>query len=276
MKSLLLVAFAVFVIPQQTDLEHPQVEVSSSEFLQGAAASLNTLESSGFAEKLRTPSLGSSSSEASEDMVRKILNSVKISGIGVGERGVTYDVILQPGHYGRTPPSGKLGTSGYLVSEQALVAFISSVIADQLRRDNVSVLVISADNYLLPTHPQPFDGLKAKVFLSVHADGSNPPCKTGPSLAYKSNTSVLAMHTVGLSLSAALGKDYSKFMRDNFTENEHDYYMFHKVEADRLTGLLEVGELTCKKDEIQLIDSSNLIGQNIAQALDFLVHIKKP
>lgn len=274
MKAVFFLLVALFVPPQQTDPEHPQVGKSSPEFLQGADASVNTLENSGFAEKLRTPSLGSSSSEASGDMIRKIHNLSKIQGLGVGERGITYDVILQPGHYERK--TGKLGTRGELVTEQELVAFISSVIADQLRRDKISVLVISADNYLLPTHAEPFDGLKAKVFLSVHADGSAPPCKTGPSLAYKSKTSVLAMHAVGLSLSAALGKDYSKFRHDNFTEDEHDYYMFHKIQADRLTGLLEVGELTCREDEIQLIDSSTLIGQNIAQALGFIVHINNP
>jgi len=149
---------------------------------------------------------------------------------------------------------------------------VTNVIAQSLRSDGDSVLVISADNYLLPTSRNAaFDGLRAKVFLAIHADGSVRPCSTGPSLGYQSDSSLLAMHTVGLGLAYALGYNYSDFNRDNFTANEARYYMFKQVEADRLAGLLEVGELTCPASEKQLITSSKLIGLNIARAVNFIV-----
>ena len=156
-------------------------------------------------------------------------------------------MILQPGRYGRPPDPGPVGTSGQLVSERAFVTYVTERIAKRLREDNDTVLIVSADKYLRPTSVNaPFNGLAAKVFLAIHADrGSMRPCSTGPSLGYKSESSLFAMHAIGWSLSAALGYRYADFSKDNYTVNEAKYYMFNKVKADRLTGLLEIGELTC-------------------------------
>ena len=41
-----------------------------------------------------------------------------------------------------------------------------------------------------------------------------------------------------------------------------------------LTGLLEVGELTCADREKQLISSSELIGNNTASALKFIAQMQ--
>jgi hypothetical protein len=46
--------------------------------------------------------------------------------------------------------------------------------------------------------------------------------------------------------------------------------LFRQVQAERVTGLLEIGELTCPDTEKQLIISANHIGDNVAQALDFI------
>lgn len=128
------------------------------------------------------------------------------------------------------------------------------------------VLVVPADN--VPS------GLKGKAFLAIHAEGSEKPCTTGPSLGYaNAATSPYAMHAVGLGTSRALGYRYAEFRPDKFTANMANYYMFSKVETDHLTGLLEVGKLTCKESEDRLVAGAIRLGINIAQALNFIVSL---
>jgi N-acetylmuramoyl-L-alanine amidase len=268
MKLILVVLLcSIILLAEQTQsTEHPQISASSSEFLRSAAASVDSLKKVGFATQLETPSLGANSAEQFEKLLAEIKAERPISPVDQPKDGVAYDVILQPGHYGRK--SGAVGTAGQLVSERALVSYMTNLVAESLRGANISVLVVSADHY-------PRTGLRSKVFLAIHADGSARPCSTGPSLAYQSNSSLLAMHAVGWSLSAALGYSYTDFKRDNFTADEAKYYMFKHVQAEQLTGLLEVGELTCPKSERTLIGSSNLVGRNIARAVQFIVEIPR-
>ncbi len=79
------------------------------------------------------------------------------------------------------------------------------------------------------------------------------------------------MNFVGLGLADALGYDYADFRKANFTTNEANYYMFSLVHAVRLTGILEVGELTCDRSERELIGSSHAVGNNVARAIDFII-----
>jgi N-acetylmuramoyl-L-alanine amidase len=260
----------LFAMLFQQDEEHPQITRSSPQFAQSTQSSVEKLKAAGFANQLETPELGATSSDELNALVKAIRAETPVSDVSLGQRDIKYDVILQPGHYGRPP--GPVGTSGQLVSERALVAYITNIIANELRRNGNSVLVVSADKYLRSTSgPTEFNGLKSQVFLAVHADGNVKPCSTGPSLGYSSNSSLMAMHAVGWSLAAALGYKYSDFNHDNFTANEARYYMFRQVRADKLTGLLEVGELTCPDSERDLVSSSNLVGRNVARALTFIV-----
>lgn len=256
---------------EATEFEHPFITSSSTAFEESRTASMTALTNQGFEKGLEAlPIGGGIAARDLRPLIARINAEVPIAEISEGERGVTYDVILQPGHYGRPP--GPVGTSGKIVSERALVAYITKLAADDLRRSGNSVLVVSADHYLHPTAgASDFDGLRAKVFLAVHADGSAHPCSTGPSLAYQSNSSLLAMHAIGFSLAVAVGYEYDEFKEDNFTANEAHYYMFRQVRADRLTGLLEVGELTCPRSEHALIDSADRIGNNLARAIAFIV-----
>jgi N-acetylmuramoyl-L-alanine amidase len=266
----ILLGMTLFAMPFQQDDEHPVITRSSPQFSESTQSSLEKLKAAGFTDRLETPEFGATAGEQFNTLVKVIQAETPITDVSLGQRGVKYDVILQPGHYGRS--TGRVGTAGQLVSERALVAYIANVIATDLRHDGNSVLVVSADKYLEPTSGTTnFDGLRSKVFLAVHADGSTIPCKTGPSLGYSSNSSLLAMHTVGYGLSAALGYKYSDFNHDNFTVNEAQYYMFRQVRADRLTGILEIGELTCPNSEKDLISSADLIGRNVARALSFVV-----
>ena len=78
------------------------------------------------------------------------------------------------------------------------------------------------------------------------------------------------MNFIALGLADALLVTITQF-RSNFTANEARYYMFNQVQMTRLTGLLEVGELTCEKSEREMILSSHAIGTNVARAIDFIL-----
>ncbi len=190
--------------------------------------------------------------------------------MATGDFNVVYDVILQPGHYLRPP--GAVGTAGERVSERALVAFITRMVASKLKSRGHNVLVISADHYLIDDEKTPhYEGLTAKAFLSIHADGSVKPCKSGPSLGYREKSAMPAMHQLALAVAIALGYSYRDYENDNFTVNLSNYYMLRKLKTKVVSGILEVGELTCPKSEKAMIEASEDLAANIATALHFIV-----
>lgn len=240
--------------------EEAKITESVPEFFEGSDAIIADLEKSDLQENLSTSGFGSMPSGEFTSLVATIRRESPIQGIGIGATTVTYDVIVQPGHYGRT--SGAVGTSGALVSERALVAHIARTVAEGLRDSGLNVLLVPADGVPI--------GMNAKVFLAIHADGSEKACKIGPSLAYGGRTSPHAMHAIGFALSRAFGYDYADFMKDNYTVAESKYYMFAKVNTTIMKGLLEVGELTCPDIERRLIESSPVIGANVAAGLKYI------
>jgi N-acetylmuramoyl-L-alanine amidase len=269
--GLIVLMMLSLAVGQESDPEVPDISGSSSAFTKSQAAAVDRLSGDALETKLKGPSLGSKS----DDNFVRLRNEIKaenpIPGVSEGKIGEEYDVILQPGHYGRPP--GLLGTSGQIVSERALVAYITGVTAENLRKSGYKVLVVSADKYLKPSHEgNNFHGLTAKVFLAIHADGKRLACgKKGPSLGYPAGSDVFGMHAIGWAVSKALGYDYSDFNDDNFTANLGHYYMFSQVRAKRVTGVLEIGELTCKAKEEQLISSSELIGNNVAEGIKYII-----
>jgi N-acetylmuramoyl-L-alanine amidase len=259
-----LAALLVLLAFQGKDLddpEHPRIDKSSEEFLQSEPAAIAYMSKSHFEDDVERPVLAASSDKDFKDRVQKINQKLIISDLGMGDPNIEYDVIIQPGHYQRT--SGRTGTEGHHVTEQALVAYIADQIAKSLHDTGEKVLVVSADKY--------HAGLHGKIFIAIHADGSATPCQTGPSLGYKKPTTAIAMNFVALGLADALGYNFKDF-RSNFTANEARYYMFDHVKASRLTGLLEVGELTCEKSERDLVLNSHAIGANIARSIDFILN----
>jgi len=192
--------------------------------------------------------------------------AVVMPNLGKGDPSKKYNIVLQPGHYLRTPgPGKKLGTSGKLVTEQQLTAFITANVAETLidgdKDKKLNILVISADDYDRP--------LSTDIFLSIHADGSTKPCTTGPSLGYSSDSSLLGMHALAFALAASLGQTYDDFEEDNFTTNLSGYYALKsmKLPPKGFAGVLEVGELTCPEKEKALIANSLLIAKNVSVAL---------
>ena len=237
---------------------------NSKEFLESFDASIKILEERNFGDSLESPSLNAITDPISVARLKTMRDEKPITGVSTGESGLLYDVILQPGHYLRT--KGAVGTAGKSVSERALVAYITGKLAERLRSQSISVLIISADDFL---RGKP--GLQGKIFLAIHADGNKIPCSSGPSMGYERKSSMLAMHTIGLGLSQALGYQYNDFMRDNLTVNESKYYMFSQVRTTLMKGLLEIGELTCEAQEDQLVINADSVAANLARALNFLL-----
>jgi N-acetylmuramoyl-L-alanine amidase len=253
--------------PDPSIVEPP---TSSAEFVSSRDDALRRLKQARFEKQLASPGLGAMSTEDFGKRVTNINAMGPIAGLGRGDAGVKYDVILQPGHYGRK--TGATGAPGKLVSEREFVAFVTAGVADALRAKSYSVLVVDARGGRSDDAATPeWDGLAARAFLAVHADGSTKPCTTGPSLGYAEGTSPYAMHAIGWAVSKALGYRYKDFRPDGFTANESRYYMFRRVRADEMTGLLEVGEITCEPAEKTLIESADRLATNVANAIDFVL-----
>lgn len=243
---------------------------SSSSFVAGTKESLDLLRGDDFLAGLESAALGSKSAEEFATLLREIKAEKVIADVARGDPKITYDVILQPGHYGRK--TGLTGASGKLISERALVSFVVAGVAVELRKRGYSVLVLSADNYITDdASTAAWDGLTAKSFVAIHADGNAKACSAGPSLGYAPGTSPHAMHAIGLAMSQALGYKYADFMKDNFTANEAKYYMFKHVKASSFRGLLEIGEVTCEAEEKTMVEYSTLLASNIAHSIDFIV-----
>src|ERR1700731_2397957 len=155
---LVIVSMATITWAQgDDDPEIPKIDSASASFVESTRSSIQRLSEAGFEGNLETPSLGANADEIFNTQLKRIKSETPISTIDKLQKGTAYDVIVQPGHYGRPP--GKLGTQGNLVSERALVAYIADVTARRLREDGLSVLIVSADTY-----PKPLP--TAKVFLA--------------------------------------------------------------------------------------------------------------
>lgn len=245
--------------------------VSSKEFENSFDSAAKILEAAGLVDDMESGGLFAVSNDEFDRLVLMINQEEPIAEVASGVANHRYDVILQPGHYGRT--KGRVGTSGSLVSERALVAHMVRQMTSELSAKGLDVLVVSADDFLRNSNDTPeWNGLSAKAFLAVHADGNERPCTTGPSIGYESSNSLLGMHAIGLGLSTALGVPYDQFRRDNLTVNTAKYYMFGHVHAE-VEGVLEVGELTCEKTERQLIELSREISINVARSLAFVAEL---
>lgn len=248
---------------------------NSTEFSGGYADAVARLRAAGFHRDLISPTLGA---KTRDEQIAAIKATTPALSVSAGVPGKPYDVIIQPGHFGRIEHAR--GASGTRVSEQVLMTFLAREIATQLRSQNLDVLVISADDYLTDdAATDGWQGLRAHAFLALHADGSARGCSgdaapVHPMLGYDVRTSPLAMHAVGASLAKALNYSYETFARDNFTANRASYYLFRHVKADTLSGLLQIGDLSCPAVEDRLIGASEALAHNIAQALAFITTLR--
>jgi N-acetylmuramoyl-L-alanine amidase len=237
---------------------------SSTSFDASYDAAVAKLAGSGLEETLKVPKLGAVSNDELKLLTQQIKKETPIPGVSKGDIKLSYDIILQPGHYGRL--KGKTGASGKVVSERAINNYFVTQIAKHLTAEGLKVLVVPADGVAR--------GLKAKIFLAIHADGSERGCTAGPSLGYDDQEDMFPMHAIGQGLAHAFGYDYADFRKDNYTVGLAEYYMFKRVNTTMLKGILEVGEVTCEKSEQQLIASSKEITFNVASALSYLAKLQ--
>jgi hypothetical protein len=148
------------------------------------------------------------------------------------------DILVQAGHEGRPASCAvhhvkacNLGTGADGAREREWTARVADVATRALRERGYTVLRRPAD----------YDGsdtVRAAVFL--HFDGATP-CASGASVGFPDTTSRAFVDAWETRYRAWFPY---RFVGENFTENEHRYYGFRKVEAPQKM-LIEFGEMTC-------------------------------
>ncbi len=170
------------------------------------------------------------------------------------------DVLVQAGHEGRPESCARLhvkacnlGTAGSGAREMEWTA----AVADETTR------VLRAHGYKVLRRPADYEGrdsVRAAVFL--HFDGASP-CASGASVGFPSTT--------GRAFVDAWESAYRawfpfRFVGENFTENEHKYYGFRKVDAPEKM-LIEFGEMTCPAQYTWMAPRLREMGDRLAAFL---------
>ena len=148
------------------------------------------------------------------------------------------DILVQAGHEGRPASCAPLHVVKCnlgAAAEGARERDWTPVVADETTR------VLREHGYTVVRRPADYEGrdaVRAAIFL--HFDGSTP-CASGASVGFPDTTSRAFVD--------AWEARYRpwfpyRFVGENFTENEHRYYGFRKVDAPEKL-LIEFGEMTC-------------------------------
>ena len=148
-------------------------------------------------------------------------------------RGLHTTVLIQAGHVGRT--TGNIGSIHNGLVESKWNERVAIRVEDILKKKGIIVDRVGAN---IPT-------TTAQIAVAIHFDGSETACLTGASIGHDgSKASKL--------LAKRWRKEYGSFFpfkwhSDNFTKNLSNYYGFSKVTATKGFLVLELGEITCKK-----------------------------
>jgi hypothetical protein len=149
------------------------------------------------------------------------------------------DVVVQAGHEGRPASCApnhvhacNLGASSAAGREILWTPIVADAAAATLRSAGLRVARRPAD---YPQHDT------ARVAVYIHMDGSDPPCLSGASVGFPAATPRRFI--------ADWERAYRRFFPDRFvgeniSTNESNYYGFRKVTAPE-KFLVEYGELTC-------------------------------
>jgi hypothetical protein len=170
------------------------------------------------------------------------------------------DILVQAGHEGRPASCAphhvkacNLGTGAGGAREREWTATVADVATRALRERGYTVLRRPAD----------YDGsdtVRAAVFL--HFDGATP-CASGASVGFPDTTSRAFVDAWETRYRAWFPY---RFVGENFTENEHRYYGFRKVEAPQKM-LIEFGEMTCPAQFAWMAPRLREIGELLAAFL---------
>ena len=142
-------------------------------------------------------------------------------------------VLIQAGHVGRT--TGNIGSIHNGLVESEWNERVAIRVEDILKKKGIIVDRVGAK---IPT-------ANAVIAVAIHFDGSETACLTGASIGHDGSegSKLLAKNWK---------KEYAAFFpfkwhSDNFTKNLSDYYGFSKVTTSKGFLVLELGEITCKK-----------------------------
>ncbi len=148
------------------------------------------------------------------------------------------DILVQAGHEGRPASCAplhvtkcNLGTGAQGARERDWTLIVADEAARVLREHGYTVIRRPAD---YDAH----DTVRAAVFL--HFDGATP-CASGASVGFPDTTDRTFVDAWESRYRAWFP---FRFVGENFTENEHKYYGFRKVDAPQKM-LIEFGEMTC-------------------------------
>jgi hypothetical protein len=186
---------------------------------------------------------------------------VLVAGAGSVARADDADFLIQAGHQGRPASCAplhvracNLGTGAGSARERNWTPIVADEAARMLRAAGYRVIRRPAD-YLA------HDRVRAAVFL--HFDGSAVPCGSGASVGFPATTSAAFV--------AAWERRYRalfpfRFVGENFTSNEREYYGFRKVDAPNKL-LIEFGEMTCPAQLAWMAPRLRLLGDQVAAFL---------
>ena len=171
------------------------------------------------------------------------------------------DVVVQAGHEGRPESCARLhvkacnlGTGAGTERERDWTAIVADEATRILREARYTVIRRPAD---YAAH----DTARAAVFL--HFDGAKP-CASGASVGFPDTTSRSFIDAWETRYRALFP---FRFVGENFTVNEHEYYGFRKVDAPQKM-LIEFGEMTCPAQLAWMQPRLRELGRNVA---DFLI-----
>jgi len=151
----------------------------------------------------------------------------------VNNRVITTTVLIQEGHVGRV-----IGNTGSIYNglvESKWNSIVGKEVERLLEAKGIDVERVGAK---IPI-------CNAAIAIAIHFDGSEQHCATGASIGRNSapDAKVMAKHW---------RRQYGSFFpfkwhKDNFTRNLSHYYGFSQVQTTKGFLVLELGELTCKK-----------------------------
>ncbi|MCF6207301.1 MAG: N-acetylmuramoyl-L-alanine amidase [Sulfurovum sp.] len=170
---------------------------------------------------------------------------------------------MQAGHEGRT--CGNTGAVCRTDKEVEWNILVANEAARQLKAWGIDVKRVPADTGLE----------RAKIAVAVHFDAAKRICHSGASVGYPDNNASFTFAQRWKSLY----KPYFPFgwHTDNFTDNLKNYYAYREIRTEKFL-VLELGEITCKKQAEWLRPRRKKIAQLIAYtiAIELGKEVKKP
>jgi hypothetical protein len=181
---------------------------------------------------------------------------------------LAYDVLISAGHEGRPASCARfpqhrcnLGARG----ERTWTPIVADAATKILRERGIRVARLPAD----------FAGtyrVGAAVF--IHFDGSDPPCGSSASVGFARDAG--AQSKASAAAAATWHRLYGRywpfgFQPDDFTAGLRNYYAFRQVDARSGSLVLELGEITCRVQQVWLAPRLQWEGALLAHFLSVLI-----